>query len=128
MPAKALRRAIRDKSRMPNATRSSGEVLRNNTSPRRGENCGKLIVPEIQYILAGGSSRPETANVSAVHFPVASTFFNYGLQRAPIVLLNAAVMSAVTKINHQPDNQPDNQSRPIDPTEFVHHVTVEENA
>ncbi len=66
MSAKALRRAIRVNSRRPNATRSSGEVLRKNTSPRRGENCGKIIVPEIQYILAGGSSRPETANVPAV--------------------------------------------------------------
>src|ERR1700683_3873711 len=64
----------------------------------------------------------------SLHVPLLFSFIvNEKLQRAPVVLLNPAVMSAVTKINHQPDNQPDNQSRPIDPAEFVHHVTVENN-
>ena len=36
--------------------------------------------------------------------------------------------AAVGEIHHQPDNQPDNQSRPVDPSQFVHHVSVRDDA
>src|SRR5258708_40044062 len=41
---------------------------------------------------------------------------------------DAAVVTAVSEINHQSDRQPDEQTGPVDPGEFVHHVAVEEDA
>ena len=42
--------------------------------------------------------------------------------------LHPAVFPAVREIHHHPDNQPDYQSRPVDPAEFVHHVAVKKDA
>src|SRR5580704_19025625 len=47
-----------------------------------------------------------------------------GLFLSSLQSLHPAVLLAVCEINHQPDHQPDDQSRPIDPTQFVHHVAV----
>src|SRR5579862_4354125 len=40
--------------------------------------------------------------------------------------LQPAVMPAVSEINHQTDDQPTNEPSPVDPAEFIHHVTIED--
>jgi len=42
-------------------------------------------------------------------------------------LLYAAIVAAIEEVHKQADHQPDNQARPVDPTQFVHHVTVEQH-
>src|SRR5579862_9138257 len=43
------------------------------------------------------------------------------------IRLDPAVFLAIGEINHQANHQPDNQARPIDPSEFVHHVSIEQD-
>src|SRR6185437_4517563 len=40
----------------------------------------------------------------------------------------AAVMTAVGEIHNQSDNEPADQSSPIDPSELVHHVAIKNNS
>src|SRR5258708_24295543 len=42
--------------------------------------------------------------------------------------LNAAVLPPVGKVHDQAYYQPDDEPRPVDPSEFGHHVSVEQNA
>ena len=53
VPSEASTRTAMPKRRIASATRSSSEVLRNDTMKRRGENGGKFRDPEDQYISAG---------------------------------------------------------------------------
>src|SRR6266576_6313889 len=48
------------------------------------------------------------------------------LLRLPVA--DAAVVTAVSEINHQSNHQPDDQASPVYPAEFVHHVPVEQDA
>src|SRR5438094_8137021 len=38
-----------------------------------------------------------------------------------------AVLCAVSEINNESNDEPDDQSRPVDPSELVHHVAVKEH-
>src|ERR1700722_9704817 len=50
------------------------------------------------------------------------------LERAAVVLLNPAVMSAIAEVNHQANSEPDDQPRPVNPPELVHHIAIEKDA
>src|SRR5271157_2541210 len=43
-------------------------------------------------------------------------------------VLHSAVVPSVPEVDHQPNQQPDNQTRPIYPPQFVHHIAVEQDA
>src|SRR5512142_284259 len=43
-------------------------------------------------------------------------------------MLHAAVMTAVGKVHNKTDYQPDDQTRPVQPAQFVHHVTADHDA
>src|SRR3954469_25207450 len=42
--------------------------------------------------------------------------------------LHSTVVAAIGEVNHQPNNQPYDQARPVYPPKSDHHVTVEEDA
>src|SRR5437868_1294251 len=68
----------------------------------------------------GLSSRAEVLNVSSIA--------RYrGCSRSER-LLHAAVLAAVSKVNNQAYGEPDDQTRPIYPAQFVHHVAIEDDA
>src|SRR5690349_24322091 len=50
---------------------------------------------------------------------------SFPLLLAQLRIADPAVMPSVGEIDDQSDNQPDDQARPVDPAQFVHHVAVE---
>src|ERR1700687_5052477 len=40
----------------------------------------------------------------------------------------AAVITVVGEVDDQSDDQPDNQARPVDPAQLVHHIAIKEDA
>src|ERR1700690_471751 len=85
-------------------TRSSFEVRRRATRKRRSE------------------IRVTKSSV----FARASPAYGMLLQRGAVVLPHPTVMAAVGKIDHHANHKPNDQPCPIDPSEFVHHIAVEE--
>src|SRR5712691_371571 len=45
-----------------------------------------------------------------------------------LCVADPAVITTVSKINHQSDDQPNNEAGPVHPPELVHHVAVEQDS
>src|SRR5579864_1646889 len=126
---------------MLSATRSNAEVRRRKTRRRREESWDTIVGFELAMrktrknnnnpnsernatrphaIRSGGTRKRRAGEAPYQSKPQ--------LNRRSVVSLHAAVIAAIREIDHQADGEPNDQPRPVDPAEFVHHVAVKDDA
>src|SRR3984893_17625664 len=50
------------------------------------------------------------------------------LEPRTAALPDPAMMPTIGEVDHHADEQPGDESRPVDPAELIHHITIEQNA
>ena len=111
--------------------RSKGDVRRRKIRKRREESRDTIVGAEFSMRKARKpNDNPKTERNATRSREVCQLpkLQSHQLHRRAVVSLYAAVVTAVSEIDHQPDAEPNDQPRPVDPPEVVHHITVKEDS
>src|SRR5882762_3745825 len=121
-------------STMPAARRSGRESRRQNSLSWtcRGPMCERerILYPKSGVVTSAGASKgrvPGKITQHSLNFVDDDCEFRR-CRANPLLLrrfLHLAVITAVREVNDEANHEPDDEARPVDPSELVHHVPIE---